>query len=62
VDLYDSGATHHMSPFREHFETFTETPARSLNAANQQQFHATGIGSMVIPVPNAPSEDTRIRL
>ncbi|KAI0635101.1 hypothetical protein C8Q77DRAFT_1156441 [Trametes polyzona] len=26
VDLYDSGATHHMCPYREDFLTFTATP------------------------------------
>ncbi|TFK77814.1 hypothetical protein K466DRAFT_440105, partial [Polyporus arcularius HHB13444] len=61
-DLYDSGATHHMSPYRSEFVTFTETPARPLSAANQQQFHAQGVGEMIIPVPNPPSEDTRIKL
>ncbi|KAI0711737.1 hypothetical protein C8Q76DRAFT_622877, partial [Earliella scabrosa] len=62
VDLYDSGATHHMSPFREDFTSFTEIPARPLNAANQQQFNAMGVGKMTVPVPNAPSKDTPLHL
>lgn len=62
VDLYDSGATHHMSPYRDDFTSFREMPAKSMSAANQQQFHATGVGEMIIPVPNPPQDATRIRL
>ncbi|RPD73157.1 hypothetical protein L226DRAFT_433990, partial [Lentinus tigrinus ALCF2SS1-7] len=61
-DLYDSGATHHMSPYRQDFVRFSPTPDRPLNAANQQTFLAQGIGEMVVAVPNAPSEDSRIKL
>ncbi|KAI0370413.1 hypothetical protein BV20DRAFT_944260, partial [Pilatotrama ljubarskyi] len=62
IDLYDSGATHHMSPYLGDFVSFTATADKPLNAANQQQFHAKGVGEMVIPVPNAPAEDTHIKL
>lgn len=34
VDLYDSRVSHHMSPHREHFATFSETAPKTLNAAN----------------------------
>ncbi|RPD55062.1 hypothetical protein L227DRAFT_476078, partial [Lentinus tigrinus ALCF2SS1-6] len=61
-DLYDSGATHHMSPYRQDFVRFTPMPDKPLNAANQQQFLAKGSGEMVISVPNAPSEDSPIEL
>ena len=61
VDLYDSGASHHMSPHRQDFTSLSET-RMTLNAANQQAFRAVGVGEMVIPVPNGPAEDTRIRL
>ncbi|KAJ2959670.1 hypothetical protein NUW54_g14468 [Trametes sanguinea] len=51
-----------MSPYREDFVKFTPTADKPLNAANQQQFHAKGVGEMVIPVPNPPSDDSRIKL
>ncbi|CDO78107.1 hypothetical protein BN946_scf184638.g3 [Trametes cinnabarina] len=62
LDLYDSGATHHMSPYRQDFTSFNATPDKPLNAANQQQFQAKGVGEMLIPVPNPPSPPTRIKL
>ncbi|KZT63075.1 hypothetical protein DAEQUDRAFT_645567, partial [Daedalea quercina L-15889] len=55
VDLYDSGASDHMSPYRDAFLTFRETVPRSLNAANQQMFQATGVGDMVVNIPNGSS-------
>jgi hypothetical protein len=51
-ELYDSGATKHMSPYRDEFTTIRETLPKPVNAANQQTFNATGIGEMVIEVPN----------
>ncbi|KAI0758689.1 hypothetical protein C8Q74DRAFT_1182927, partial [Fomes fomentarius] len=62
VDLYDSGATHHMSPYWDDFVQFTETLPRPLNATNQQEFQALGVGDQVIPVPNSPSPDSLIQL
>ncbi|GBE84202.1 hypothetical protein SCP_0601800 [Sparassis crispa] len=61
TDLYDSGASHHMSPFREDFLTFHETMPQPLNAANQQDFVATGVGDMIIAVPNSPGP-TKMKL
>ncbi|KZT63678.1 hypothetical protein DAEQUDRAFT_634640, partial [Daedalea quercina L-15889] len=62
VDLYDSGASHHMSPYRDLFISLTEMPPRQLNAANQQHFEATGEGDMTISVPNDGANDTQIWL
>ncbi|PIL29342.1 hypothetical protein GSI_09393 [Ganoderma sinense ZZ0214-1] len=62
VDLYDSSATHHMSPYREDFLTFQEIPPHDLTAANQQPFQATGVGDMLLPVPNDPAPSSNIRL
>ena len=61
IDLYDSGASHHMSPHRQDFALLSEAKM-ILNAANQQTFRAEGVGEMVIPVPNPPGADTRICL
>ncbi|PIL34675.1 transcription factor [Ganoderma sinense ZZ0214-1] len=61
TDLYDSGASHHMSPHRQDFTSLSEAKMM-LNAANQQTFRAEGVGEMVIPVPNGTGADTRILL
>ncbi|KAF9002762.1 hypothetical protein BDQ17DRAFT_1425720 [Cyathus striatus] len=51
-NLYDLGASHHMSPFHEDFVTFTNIAPHSLTTANQQVFLAKGIGDVIISVPN----------
>ena len=52
VELYDSGMTQHLSPYRDDFTTYwTLESLLYLNAANKQQFPAVGTGSMVIHVP-----------
>ncbi|KAF8546405.1 hypothetical protein OG21DRAFT_1427090, partial [Imleria badia] len=61
VELYDSGSTHHLSPYRKHFVSFRTTPPRSFDAANQQSFSATGVGDMLVEVPNGVDVST-IRL
>lgn len=61
LDVYDSGASDHMSPFRDSFLSFRETAPRALNAANQHVFQAVGVGDMVIDVPNGPAH-TQIHL
>jgi len=60
-DLYDSGASHHMSPCREDFINFQSIPEKSLTAANQQHFSALGMGDMIISVPNG-SKETKMKL
>ncbi|KAF8995507.1 hypothetical protein BDQ17DRAFT_1173615, partial [Cyathus striatus] len=60
-DLYDSGASHHMSPFRDDFITFTAIEPRSLTTANQQLFLAEGIGDVIISIPNG-KDRVKIRL
>lgn len=51
IELYDSGTTRHISPYREHFETMSSIPPKPFVAANKQRFNATGIGELVIEVP-----------
>lgn len=55
VEMYDSGCSHHMSPYRKTFSTFKEIAPRNLSAANQQKFTAEGVGRKVIDVPNGPT-------
>lgn len=57
VELYDTGATHHISPFRSDFKTYTPlTPPVLLNTANQQRFQVIRTGSMAIQIPNRDVE------
>jgi hypothetical protein len=51
-DLYDSRASHHMLPCREGFINFQEIAERLLMAANQQTFTVTGVGEMIVSMPN----------
>lgn len=53
VDVFDSGASVHISPYRERFTSFRELqPARAITAANGEQFLATGEGEVELRVPN----------
>ncbi|OJA13051.1 hypothetical protein AZE42_11791 [Rhizopogon vesiculosus] len=52
IELFDSGLMRHISPYRDQFESFATIPPKSFAAANKQHFDATGIGEMVIEVPN----------
>ncbi|PPR01457.1 hypothetical protein CVT24_001860 [Panaeolus cyanescens] len=52
ITLYDSGSTRHLSPYRDNFINFQTIPPFSLRAANKGSFDATGIGEMVVNVPN----------
>src|SRR5882757_27707 len=61
VELYDSGSTRHISPYRDLFETLTPIPPKAFSAANKQRFDATAVGDMVIEVPNGV-EVSQLRL
>jgi len=57
VELFDSGATRHISPYKTDFTTYTPlTPPMFLNTANQQRFPAVGTGKLAIHVPNGRGE------
>jgi hypothetical protein len=51
-DLYNSGASHHMSPCRGDFVNFREIPTKSLTVANSKSFVTTGTGDMIITTPH----------
>jgi hypothetical protein len=61
AELYDSGCTRHISPYRKDFESFVEIPPMSFSAANKGKFSALGKGEMVIDVPNGV-EVSQLRL
>ena len=52
VKLYDSGTTHHISPYRKLFENLVDIPDKFFTAANRQKFVVTGVGDMIVEVPN----------
>ncbi|KAF8432018.1 hypothetical protein L210DRAFT_786501, partial [Boletus edulis BED1] len=58
VELYNSGSTHHLSPYRNHFVSFHTTPPRNFDTANQQSFSATGVGDMQVEVLNGADVST----
>ena len=59
VELYDSGATRHISPYQADFSNYVKLdPPVFLNAANQQQFPAVGTGSLVVHAPNGGSQSS----
>ena len=52
VELYDSGASRHMSGFRRRFVNFKSIPLKPITAADKRSFNATRMGDMYINVPN----------
>ncbi|KAG6327756.1 hypothetical protein ID866_11333 [Astraeus odoratus] len=61
VELYDSGITHHLSPYCDCFASFKPILPKGFDAVNQQSFSAMGIGDMLVEVPNGTDVST-IRL
>ena len=52
VELYDSGATRHVTPFKSDFISYSPlNPPTFLNTANQQRFPAVGTGTLATLVP-----------
>jgi Pol polyprotein len=57
VELYDSGATCYISPYKSDFISYAPLSSPVfLNMANQQQFPAIGCGTLAIQVPNGDRE------
>lgn len=53
VNLYDSGPTEHLSPYRDQFVTYHDIPLRLFAVANKKDFHMVGTGEMVVEVLNS---------
>ena len=53
AELYDSGATRHMSPYKELFINYRSIDPRPITAADKRIFYAVGAGDLKIQVPNA---------
>ena len=52
VKLYDSGTTHHISPYHKHFENLVDIPDKFFTATNCQKFVMTRVGDMIVEVLN----------
>ena len=52
MELYDSGATRHMSPHRNRLENYKEIAPKSITVVDQRSFQATGRGDLLIRIPN----------
>jgi hypothetical protein len=55
TELYDSGASRHMSPFRDRFVSYRTIPPRAITAADKRVFYAIGVGDLRVEVPNGKS-------
>ena len=52
TELYDSGASRHMSPYKHKFINFVPIQKKILTAADGGHFEAVGKGDMRISMPN----------
>ena len=63
TELYDSSATHHISPYKTDFTSYkTLYLPTYLNTASQQRFPAIGEGNLVIRVPNNNGTESALTL
>ena len=53
-DLYDPGASRHVSPFCDHFVSYRLIP----RTANKRVFYAVGTGDLKVNVPNSKLSTT----
>ena len=58
TELYDSGASRHMSPYRDHFENYIPIVPKSITAADKRYFQAIGKGNLRIKIPNGSRTTT----
>jgi gag-polypeptide of LTR copia-type len=52
-EIFDSGASQHISPYRKSFTNFEKTEVKQICAADNHVFEAVGKGEMTIEVPNS---------
>ncbi|KAJ7277623.1 hypothetical protein C8J57DRAFT_978921, partial [Mycena rebaudengoi] len=62
MELYDSGASKHMSGNCARFINFVEIEPKPITAADKCLFNATGMGDMYVTVPNCDNPASRILL
>jgi hypothetical protein len=52
TELYDSGASRHMTADRDRLENFVSIVPKAIAAAEKRYFQATGKGNLRIKIPN----------
>ena len=52
TELYDSGASWHMSPYCDHFKNYISIAPKLITAADKRYFQAIGKGNLWIKIPN----------
>jgi len=52
-ELYDSGATRHMTPYKEALANYTIITPKPIDVVNKHTFHAIRQGDLPICVPNS---------
>ena len=57
-ELYDSGASRHMTPFHHPLINFTLIASHPITAADKRVFHTTGKGDMQVEMPNGNTTTT----
>ena len=57
-ELYDSGASRHMTPFHHPLIKFTLIASHPITAADKRVFHTTGKGDMQVEMPNGNTTTT----
>ncbi len=60
VDIFDSGATQHMTPSRHRLMNYTAIKPRGIMAADKKKFEALGKGDMHITIPNGKNQTTKV--
>jgi hypothetical protein len=60
LDIYDSGATQHLTPSRNRLLNFQKIEPRGIVAADNKKFEANGKGDMYINVPDKNKQSTRV--
>ena len=55
TNVYDSGASSHMSPVHDWFTTFIAITPKPIKAANQTLFIATAMGKLWVSIPDGKS-------
>ena len=61
AEIYDSGCSKHLTPYRNALTNFISISPKSFYAANKQSMNAIGMGEMVIDIPNGVNT-TKLRL
>src|SRR6267154_2494325 len=56
VELYNSGASQHMSPYHDHFINFKPISPHPIQAADKHTFKAIGKGGLPIKLPNGKTK------